>query len=101
VLRQKNKELGGYQVLEESEKIGILSARKMLRLDRRSACSPRQFLLDNSPGIHFTESDFQHQRPALWAAKDVLLLCIEDLQILRENTCLRIADAESPRRLLE
>jgi hypothetical protein len=28
-------------------------------------------------------------------------LGIEDLQILRENRCLRIADAENPLRLLE
>ncbi|PYT31812.1 MAG: hypothetical protein DMG57_03895 [Acidobacteria bacterium] len=73
----------------------------MLRLARCSPGAPRQFLLDNSPGIHSTEIDFQVQQPALRAAKDVLLLCIEDLQIIRENRCLRIADAESPRRLLE
>jgi hypothetical protein len=73
----------------------------MLRLARCSACSQRQFLLDNSPSIHFTEIDFQGQQRALRAAKDVLLLGIEDLQILRENRCLRIADAENPLRLLE
>jgi len=96
VFRQKNKELGGYQVLEGSEKTANLSRREMIRSTRCTACAPCQFLLDNSSGVHSAGINSQVQESEFRTTKNVLLMGIEDLQIFRENRCLRIANAESP-----
>ena len=73
----------------------------MTRLTAAPRVRRSQFLLDNFSGAHSAGNDFQVQEPAFRPAKEVLLPGIEDLQIFRENRSLRIADAESPGRLLE
>jgi hypothetical protein len=67
----------------------------MIRSTRCTACAPRQFLFDNSSGVQSAGINFQVQGSA-FGTKNVLLMGIEDLHILRENRYLRIADAESP-----
>ena len=72
-----------------------------MSLARCAACSPRRLLTDNLSGVRSAGIDFQVQEPAFRTAQDVLLPGTEEIHVLRENRCLHIADAESPRRLLE
>src|SRR5260370_20421907 len=69
---------------------------RIWRSARCAACSPRRPLIDDLSGVRSAGIDFPVQERAFRPAKDILPPGIEDLQILRENRSLRIANAEVP-----